>query len=242
MPASATLDGFPAYPYCGNFNVYTDNGIDTQSTAAAGWTQTEGGYGYQPAEWAVRYFYFKWGVSHNWFVSYPKDMCGTHPSDVSMTTSPIHGDLAVIIPGCAGADPTAGHVVAIDTIDTVNSSLMGVQQNPAGTHTWPSSCVACYLHAANNNPTAPVDAGTDSGTTMTDAGNDSGAIGVDAGTDAGTVGIDAGTDSGTGGVDAGPPDIDASTPVDAGHDSCRGSGRGHRLRRDRRRSGHRQRK
>ena len=144
----ATLDGFPAYAYCGNFNVYTSNGIDTRSTGGSGWTQTEGGYGYQCVEWAVRYFYFKWNVSRSWFVGYAKDMCASHPSDVSVTSSPVHGDLAIFTPGCAGADATAGHVAAIDTVQA--STIGVVQENPAGRMTWPRSCVSCYLHAASN--------------------------------------------------------------------------------------------
>jgi hypothetical protein len=159
-PAAATLDGFPAYPYCGNFNVYTDNGIDTRGTGGAGWTQTEGGYGYQCVEWAVRYFYFKWNVPHGWFVSYAKDMCTTYPATVSKTTTPVHGDLAVFGPGSCGADPTAGHVAAINSVGA--STISVVQQNPAGTDTWNKSCVMCYLHASANGAvmdpcsTAPV--------------------------------------------------------------------------------------
>lgn len=148
-PAAATLDGFPAYPYCGNTNVWTDNGIDTQaSSGGSTWTQTEGGYGYQCVEWAVRYFYFKWAVDRGWFVGYAKDMCGTYPANVSKVASPVHGDLAIFTPGCGGADATAGHVAAIDTVSA--SSISVVQENPAGTYTWPKSCVMCYLHASNN--------------------------------------------------------------------------------------------
>ncbi len=144
--ASATLDGIPAYAYCGNTNVWTDNGVDTKAASGgSGWVQTEGGYGYQCVEFAVRYFYFKWNVSRGWFVGYAKDMCGTHPADVSVTTSPVHGDLAVIKPGCAGADATAGHVGAISSVAASTVSL--VEQNPAGTLNWPKSCVSCYLHA-----------------------------------------------------------------------------------------------
>src|SRR6185437_13214468 len=109
-PAAASLDGFPAYPWCnynsGQFNIYTDNGIDTQDTNPGGWTETEGGYGYQCVEFAVRYFYFKWNVPHTWFVPGATDMCGTHPSGVSVTSNPVHGDLAVITPGCGGSDKT----------------------------------------------------------------------------------------------------------------------------------------
>lgn len=151
--AAATLDGIPAYPYCSNTNVWTDNGVDTlASSGGSGWVQTEGGYGYQCVEFAVRYFYFKWNVSRNWFVGYAKDMCGTHPSDVSVTSNPVHGDLAVITPGCGGADATAGHVGAVDSVSS--STFVMVQQNPAGTYTWPKSCVSCFLHAQGNGGTA----------------------------------------------------------------------------------------
>jgi hypothetical protein len=147
--ASATLDGYPAYDFCGNFDVYSDNGVDTQSTGGAGWVETQIGYGYQCTEWAVRYFHFKWSVSHpEDFMGDAKDYCASHPAEVTVTTSPIHGDLAVITPGCGGADPTTGHVTAIDTLST--SNIFVVQQNPAGKFSWPRSCVACYLHAAKN--------------------------------------------------------------------------------------------
>jgi hypothetical protein len=156
--AAASIDGYPAYPYCGNFDVYSDNGIDTQSFAAPGWTQTEGGYGYQCAEFAVRYFLFKWGVS-GWSFLYATDMCNGHPSGVSTTSSPVHGDLAVIWPGACGVDATAGHVFVIDSVS--GGQIVGVQQNVAGKYTWGNlGCVQCYLHAASNTQdpcsTAPV--------------------------------------------------------------------------------------
>src|SRR6185437_2121691 len=122
-------------------NIYTDNGIDTQDTNPGGWTETEGGYGYQCVEFAVRYFYFKWNVPHNWFVQGATDMCGTHPSGVSITSNPVHGDLAVITPGCGGSDKTFGHVFGINSLNgtTINS----IQQNPGGAYPWPTSCVQC---------------------------------------------------------------------------------------------------
>jgi len=156
----ATLDGIPAYSWCGNTNVWTDNGVDTKtSSGGSSWVETEGGYGYQCVEYAVRYFYFHWNVSHNWFVGYAKDMCGTHPADVSVTSSPVHGDLAVFTPGACGADATAGHVAAIDTVG--GSTISVVQENPAGTYTWNKSCVACYLHASANNSSDPCSSAAD---------------------------------------------------------------------------------
>src|SRR5262249_26692520 len=118
------------------------------TTGGNGWVQTEGGYGYQCVEWAVRYFYFKWNVPHGWFVGYAKDMCTTYPSGVTKTSSPVHGDLAVFTPGACGADATAGHVAAIDSVGA--STISVVQENPAGTYTWKKSCVMCFLHAAAN--------------------------------------------------------------------------------------------
>jgi MYXO-CTERM domain-containing protein len=149
---SATLDGFPAYAFCGNFDVYSDNGIDTQSTGGAGWVETQELYGYQCTEFALRYFRFKWSVDPEGFVGDAKNYCAAHPAGVTETTSPIHGDLAVFTPGCGGADPTTGHVAVIDTVAT--STILVVQQNTAGSFTWPRSCVACYLHAAENGGTA----------------------------------------------------------------------------------------
>jgi hypothetical protein len=67
---------------------------------------------------------------------------------VSVTSNPVHGDLAVIIPGCGGADATAGHVGAVQSVSS--SNFVMVQQNPAGTYTWPKSCVSCFLHASSN--------------------------------------------------------------------------------------------
>lgn len=148
---SATLDGFPAYAFCGNFDVYSDNGIDTQSTSGAGWVETQELYGYQCTEFALRYFRFKWSVDPAGFVGDAKDYCSAHPTGVTETSSPIHGDLAVFTPGCGGADPTTGHVAVIDTL--APSTILVVQQNSAGSFTWPRSCVACYLHATTNSGT-----------------------------------------------------------------------------------------
>jgi hypothetical protein len=149
---SATIDGFPAYAFCGNFNVYSDNGIDTQSTGGTGWVETQGLYGYQCTELALRYFRFKWSVDPGGFVGDAKNFCAAHPAEVTETSSPIHGDLAVFTPGCGGADATTGHVAVIDTVAT--STIFVVEQNMAGSSTWARSCVSCYLHATKNDGTA----------------------------------------------------------------------------------------
>lgn len=150
--ASATLDGIPAYAYCGNFNVWSNNGADTKSASGGtGWVQTEGGYGYQCVEYAVRYEHFKFGVATGWGISYAYQMCNTHPSGISTATKPMHGDLMIFAPGSCGADGTAGHVAVVDVVNATTVKV--VQENVAGSYTYNQSCASCWLHAANNNGT-----------------------------------------------------------------------------------------
>jgi MYXO-CTERM domain-containing protein len=147
--ASATLDGIPAYAYCGNFNVWSNNGVDTKSASGGtGWVQTEGGYGYQCVEYAVRYEHFKFGVGTGWGISYAYQMCNTHPSSMSKVSTPMHGDLMIFAPGSCGSDKTAGHVAVVDTVGS--TSVKTVQENTAGSYTYNKSCASCWLHAANN--------------------------------------------------------------------------------------------
>jgi len=147
--AAATLDGIPAYPYCGNTNVWSNNGVDTKSASGgAGWVQTEGGYGYQCVEYAIRYTHFKFGTSTSWGISYAKQMCATHPAGLSTSTTPVHGDLIVFAGGSCGADATAGHVAVVDKVNATTVTV--VQENSAGTQTFNKTCASCFLHAASN--------------------------------------------------------------------------------------------
>lgn len=160
--ASTSIDGIPAYAYCGDTNVWSDNGVDTmKASGGTGWVQTEHGYGYQCVEFAIRYMRFKWNISTSWHVSYAKQMCATHPSGVAVTTKPVHGDLAVFGAGSCGADPTAGHVAVVDSVGS--TTFVAVQENTAGKYTWKDSCASCFLHAASNVPPA-ADAGSDAAT------------------------------------------------------------------------------
>jgi hypothetical protein len=148
---SASIDGIPAYAYCGNFDVWSNNGVDTKKVSGGtGWVQSEHGYGYQCVEFAVRYMHFQWKVSASWGVMYAKQMCATHPSGVTVTTKPVHGDLVVFGAGSCGADPTAGHVAVVDTVGS--STFTAVQENTAGKYTWNKTCASCFLHAASNAP------------------------------------------------------------------------------------------
>jgi hypothetical protein len=151
-----TFDGYPAYgctggtPYCGDFDVYTDDGKNTSTSNPGGWFKSEGGYGYQCAELATRYFYGRYGVT-GWSFMYAKDMCDSHPSSVSVTNNPVPGDLIVFGPNaCPGSGiGFAGHVAVIDQVNA--STVSTTQQNPALNINWNRSCASCYLHANNNN-------------------------------------------------------------------------------------------
>jgi hypothetical protein len=150
--ALTTIDDIPAYPNnCGDVNVWSNDGRTTQTHAGtgAGWVQTEGGYGYQCTELAVRYTHFLFGTASHWGIAEAKDMCGTHPSDLKATSAPVHGDLMVFAANdCVGA---AGHVAVVSS--TSGSTVSVVQQNEGSTGkgSYSKSCAACFLHAARNN-------------------------------------------------------------------------------------------
>jgi surface antigen len=160
-PASATIDGIPAYDYCGNFDVWSNNGVDTKSASGgAGWIRTETNYGYQCTELALRYLHFEHGITTVWKgISYADEMCATHPAGVSVVGTPAHGDLMVFAAGSCGADSVAGHVAVVDTVNA--STIDVVQQNPAGKVTWNTACASCFLRADPPPPDAGVDAAVD---------------------------------------------------------------------------------
>jgi surface antigen len=151
--ATATLDGIPAYAYCGGTDVWSNNGVDTKNaTGGAGWIRTETSYGYQCTELALRYSRFKFGVTTVWSgISYASQMCATHPAAMATTNTPARGDLMVFAPGSCGADATAGHVAVVDTVHP--STIDVLQQNPAAKTTYNTACASCFLHAAQNHGT-----------------------------------------------------------------------------------------
>ncbi len=150
--ALTTIDDIPAYPNdCGNVNVWSNDGRLTQKVAGtgAGWVQTEGGYGYQCTELAVRYTHFLFGTSPHWGIAEAKDMCGTHPTDLTKTSSPVHGDLMVFTANdCVGA---AGHVAVVSSVSGKTVSVVQQNEGSTGKGTYNESCAACFLHAARNN-------------------------------------------------------------------------------------------
>jgi hypothetical protein len=176
-PALATIDGIPAYAMCAaatTSDVWSDNGVDTASTSGgASWTETEPENGYQCTELAARYLYFKWGIDRSWSTGEAKDMCGTAlPSSITKTSTGMHGDLLVVVPGCGGADVSTGHVAVVDSVSA--SSVSVVEQNwtynsaPVGTGTFDPSCVMCFLHAVANGDSVP-DAGVADAAPLGDA-------------------------------------------------------------------------
>src|SRR5262249_36202689 len=109
------------------------------------------GYGYQCVEYAVRYEWAKFGVATGWGIGYAKQMCATHPSSMSTTSSPVHGDLIVFGAGSCGSDPVAGHGAVVNTVGS--STVSVVQENVAGSYTYNKTCALCFLHAAKNTGT-----------------------------------------------------------------------------------------
>jgi hypothetical protein len=159
MPASlcgkaaiATIDDIPAYPNdCGNVNVWSNDGRTTKTApgTGTGWVQTEGGYGYQCTELASRYMHFRFGTATHWGIAEAKDMCATHPTDVSKTSSPVEGDLMVFAPGvCVGA---AGHVAVVSSVTSTTASVVQQNETANGVGTYKRTCASCFLHAARNN-------------------------------------------------------------------------------------------
>jgi CHAP domain len=127
------------------------------SLTSAGYTQTSGSVltdtcGFQCVELAVRYFHFRKGISAgSWHVGTAIEMCGSHPSGVSQTSSPASGDL-VVLKANDGAVGTgaAGHVAVVrgtsgDSVETFNENW--ANDTTAFATISRSRDVSCFLHA-----------------------------------------------------------------------------------------------
>jgi hypothetical protein len=99
------IDGIPAFAMCDaalSSNVWSSTGGNTAGDSEGpGWVETgigriNGKNGYQCTELAMRYFYFRFGICP-WIAVSAKDMCTeTLPATVTMTTTPVHGDLIIL--------------------------------------------------------------------------------------------------------------------------------------------------
>lgn len=155
----AMIDGIPAFAMCDaalNSNVWSSTGGNTAGVSEGpGWVETGAGRisgqnGYQCTELAMRYFYFHFGICP-WNGVPAKDMCSEAlPSTVVIRTTPVHGDLIVLPPGCNGAGQDTGHVAVVDTVN--GSTVTVVQENSGayGTGTLHTDCATCFLHAVAN--------------------------------------------------------------------------------------------
>jgi MYXO-CTERM domain-containing protein len=182
---AATIDGIPAYSMCTaaeTSDVYSDDGVHTAGTASGpNWVQTAYGNGYQCTELAGRYLNFVWNVSPDWIQGDAKDICTLSlPSTLELSTTPMHGDLAVFPPNCDGASSVTGHVAVVDSVS--GSKITVVQQNFAGSEEDDSSCIACYVHVLANTGTVG-----DAGPSGEDAGEGDAAVIQDAAADATVV-------------------------------------------------------
>jgi surface antigen len=153
--ALQVIDDIPAYANdCGNVNVWSNDGRTTATHAGSGsgWIETEGGYGYQCVELAVRYTHFKFETPDDWHVAAAYEMCDTpHPAGISKTTSPVHGDLIVVKPHECGLETGFGHVAIVDSISGAEVSVIEQNEGSTGKGTYNKSCALCFLHEARNN-------------------------------------------------------------------------------------------
>ncbi len=144
-----------------NSNVWSSTGANTAGVSEGpGWVETgvgriTGNNGYQCVELVQRYFYFRFGVCP-WDWADAKDMCNaTLPSTVVITTTPVHGDLIVITPGCDGAGLATGHVAVVDTL---NGATVSVVQQNAGTNGYGTFHVSLrnLLPSRGRQPSGPM--------------------------------------------------------------------------------------
>jgi len=161
-PGAYTFDGYPAYDFCTETSIFTDDGKETSTSNPGGWVKTNTS-GYQCVELALRYFFFRWNVPHPWSPGFGSayQMCTSVTAGVTKTTNPILGDLMVLPPnstttGCkTGPD---GHVAVVNAINGNTITLMNQNITISGkargaAWNFQRSCALCFLHAAANNPT-----------------------------------------------------------------------------------------
>lgn len=135
-------------PSCGT-TMATFNGIAAKSNGVNQCTGSScGGYGtygyhYQCVELAQRYFGEKHGTTAIWHVN-AKDMCSTHPSGVSKTSSPKPGDLFVRTSG------TYGHVAVITAVYSSTVDVIEQNSSPSGRNTYSKSDAGCFLTAGGS--------------------------------------------------------------------------------------------
>ncbi len=157
VPENRQVNGIPAYAQCDtttNASIWSNNGVDTSLTQIdADWVRTQRGGGYQCTELAYRYLYFRWNVSYR--SGDAQEWCdGALPANLTISPTPVHGDLIVFAGGVCGADASTGHIAVIDTVDAVAAKVTIVEENRAGRRSSNQSCATCFLHAVANDGSA----------------------------------------------------------------------------------------
>eukprot|EP01038_Epipyxis_sp_PR26KG_P015977 gene15977-21683_t len=138
---------------CGSV-MATYNGIPAKSNGQyQGTGNSCGGYGttgsnYQCVEYTQRYFYEKHGTAPIWYAN-AKDMCSTHPTGVSKTTSPKAGDAVVFGWG------SYGHTAIVSSVSGGLVHVTEQNASPTGTNAYSTSDVECYLTAGGSSGSCP---------------------------------------------------------------------------------------
>jgi MYXO-CTERM domain-containing protein len=198
VPDERIVDGIPAYAQCDGVSsgdIWSNNGVDTSSTSGGDdWFRTQRGGGYQCTELARRYLYFVWDI--NYQHGNAQEWCdGELPPTLTLSTTPVHGDLIVFEGGVCGAAQSTGHIALVDEVDTEDASVTFIEQNRAGRRSSDIDCAKCFLHVVANDGTG---AGGMTGAGGASAGGSAGAAGMTGGSGEGGVGASAG-EPGSGG-------------------------------------------
>jgi hypothetical protein len=156
VPEERIVDGIPAYAQCDGVSsgdIWSNNGVDTSSTSGGdGWFRTQRGGGYQCTELARRYLYFVWDI--NYQHGNAQEWCdGELPPTLTLSTTPVHGDLIVFEGGVCGAAQSTGHIALVDEVDTEDASVTFIEQNRAGRRSSDIDCAKCFLHVVANDGT-----------------------------------------------------------------------------------------
>jgi surface antigen len=154
VPEERYVDGLPAYAQCdahAEDEIWSNNGIDTAtSSQGADWVRTQRSGGYQCTELARRYLHFRWGIDYQ--NGNAGEWCdGDLPETLTISATPVHGDLIVFEGGVCGAAQSTGHIAVVDEVDAGQGEVTIIEQNRASRRTTDQSCGLCFLHAVAND-------------------------------------------------------------------------------------------
>jgi len=179
--------GYPVFNqnHCYGHPIFADGtGKQTFDSNPYGtYTNTNSGFGFQCAELAYRYFWFRYKKRLVLYAA--SDLCnGPLPDGVTRFRpnqgTPVPGDIIVFGPNSCGADPTYGHIAVVtrwwnkDSVQIAQQNTLSPSTTIANVHV---TCACAFLHAventhANGAPVAtPAGTWTPSGTSGSTAVN-----------------------------------------------------------------------